>query len=254
MSYSVNFSENADKIVLGNVVMNGNIYTPSAVTEVFTKDATGLLSKQPIDLTKITYAHVGTAGPTGVPAGVPGTGVTVPTEPVAPTAQEEALQKAQIAISIAISSARTYKDAKFLSPPNTGGAPLATADEAIAKVGTAITEVDAAIVAPDTAIKTKYEDANKKLQAINTALTVLKTVLNNFNAATTAPSTEPSTEPNKDNLEAAIEKVKTTHNDLFTSNQITGGAPLRFGSSSSKTKRNRRKNKRFVKKSYKRRR
>jgi hypothetical protein len=275
MSYSVNFSENAGKIVLDNVVMNGAKYAPSAVTEVFTKDATGNLKKEVVDLKTITYTSTGTAGAgatttvapgatgatTTVAPGAPGTpgaGATTTVAPgatgatttgaivVAPTAaEEEALQKAQIAISIAISSARTYKDAKFTPLPTRGGSSVPTAVEAIAKVGTAIVAVGDANKLVEVVIETKYKEKKIQLDAINTALTELKTVLNNFNTA--------SPEPTEDELETAIKQVKTTHNKLFTSNRITGGAPLRFGSSSSKTKRNRRRNRRFAKKSYKRR-
>jgi len=254
MSYSVNFSDNAGKIVLEKVVIGGIQHTPPPNTVVFTKDLAGNLMKNTaLDLTGITYTPTVTPGAGVVP---PVAGV-VP--PVAPTAQEEALQKAQIAISIAISSARTYKDAKFPSTTIIGGGvvptvdpedPIAVVGAAIAAVGeanklveVAIKSADPAIKSADLAIKTKYEEKKIQLDAINTTLTALNELLNKFKIAS----------PSELELETAIEQVKTTHNVLFTSNLITGGAPLRFGSSSSKTKRNRRRNRRFAKKSYKRR-
>ena len=56
---------------------------------------------------------------------------------------------------------------------------------------------------------------------------------------------------------AILPKILSELNNEYsqiTYNKTTGGAPLRFGSSSSKTNRNRRRNRRFAKKSYKRRR
>ena len=246
MSYSVNFSENVSgKIVLDNVVMNGAKYAPSVVTEVFTKDAAGNLTKQHgIDLAKIIYS-VAPVAPTVTPvapvAPTPTVTPVAPTVTLTPTvdAAEAALANAQTVISVAITKAREYKDIKFPAMSTTGGSTVPTVDPAIAAV-------DAAIAAVDPTIATKYTATKTQLEAINKALSDLNVVLNAFNTSTT-------TLPTEDELKAAIDKVKDEHNKLFTSSTIKGGAPLRFGSPSSKTKRNRRRNRRFAKKSYKRR-
>ena len=142
----------------------------------------------------------------------------------------------------AIKTAREYKDIKFPPVPISGGALAPPLDPAITAVDAAITVVvDAAITVVDAAI-------TDILNAIKTKLDELNALLNNFKSPT-----PPLTEPSKEDLEAAIDNVKVEHNKLFTLSPITGGAPLRFGSPSSKTKRNRRRNRRFAKKSYKRR-
>lgn len=277
MSYSVNFSENVSgKIVLGNVVMNGSIYTPSADTQVFTKDLAGNLMKNTaLDLTGITYTPTGTTpvGTAGVVASVVTTGVPKAEETTAastsvgtsekeaaatllppPTAVDEALNTAQSAILAAITSARSYKVAKFPIPESGGSVlsiskppvPIASPTAAIAEVSAAITAVDTAITAVDTAIVTKYAKTKTQLEATKLALAALNDLLDKFNTAS------PPSDAIQENLESAINNVQKTHDELFNP-PIRGGAPLRFGSSSSKTKRNRRRNRRFAKKSYKRR-
>ena len=59
MSYSVNFSQTNDNdIVLGNVVIAGNVHTPTPNMVVFKKNFDGTLTKQHIDLAKINYSPV----------------------------------------------------------------------------------------------------------------------------------------------------------------------------------------------------
>jgi hypothetical protein len=287
MSYSVNFSENASgKIVLGNVVMNGNIYSPPADTEVFTKDATnGNLTKNvSLDLNVIKYTPTGTTGvasglaaekaeaekkaaeeaasglasksvgTAGAPIVTRGTASTsVAPEEALKTAADEALTTAQTAILEAITIGEEYKTTKF--PKRIGGARSRTVDAAITAVGTAIAKVDTAITAVGTAITSAeldvikiYEEKKTQLEATKLALAKLKTVLDKFN-------TEPTdSEATEEKLEEAIKELTVEHNKLIELSKTKGGAPLRFGSSSSKTKRNRRRNRRFAKKSYKRRR
>jgi hypothetical protein len=220
MSYSVNFSENTSgKIVLDNVVMNGAKYAPSAVTEVFTKDDTGLLSKQPIDLTKITYAPAGAA----VVVVPPGSGVLVPTESGAggPGAPEGGVPKVEtLEHHDKAAKKREIEDMKNL---------LRYKYDIAGK--------------SDDEIRNFYKDFQEKAAVTGAVGKELKSIF----------------AKRKDESETAGAVESTAFNSTvdiappippFT----THLPPAQIGGSSRKTKRNRRKNKRFVKKSYKRRR
>lgn len=308
MSYSVNFSENGDNIVLEKVVVDGKEYTPSADTVVFTKNTSGNLMKNTsLDLTKIDYTSPGTVvstttgagastaastttgaglsaastaltttgaglsgAATGKPvAGLSGAGPTAivlsPPPVVVPT-PENALVIAQTAIFRAIKIAQNYKNAIFLSGKGGGADP--TVSDAIEAVGTAIaavegasTIVDAAIAKvpdaitlSDPAIQQKYKDAKKQLEAINRALNELNELLNKFKVAFIGhKTTQFKLETAINNVFDEYKNLIVEYNKLLNNPLKKGGAPLRFGSSSSKTKRNRRRNRRFAKKSYKRR-
>ena len=287
MSYSVNFSEdskNSSKILLGNVVMNGSIYTPSADTQVFTKDLSGNLTKtSTFNLNGITYTSpvpvagvvAGAGGATAVatvasggallapPGGVlpggalPGGALPAPPGgalPPAPTNEQitavNAINNAETAISDAINSAETYTN-NMTSSTLIGGSPnpniaAINAVEAAKKAVSAASDAISPIIYNATStpvsdnIKLKYKEKQPKIAKIYNALDILIEALTRY------------TFKDKDKLQFDINNVKTTHDDLLKTT-ITGGAPLRFGSSSSKTKRNRRTNRRFAKKSYKRR-
>jgi len=222
MSYSVNFSEDLKtpgKIVLDNVVMNGAKYAPSAVTEVFTKDYTGLLSKQPIDLTKITYAPSG--APEGAATVVPGAPVeTVPTvEPVAPAATEGGVPKVEtLEHHDKAAKKREIEDMKNI---------LRYKYDIASK--------------SDDEIRNFYKDFQEKAAVTGAVGKELKSIL----------------AKRKDESETAGAVESTAFNSTVDNAPpippVTTDAPPK-GGSSRKTKRNRRKNKRFVKKSYKRRR
>ena len=234
MEYIVNFHEDPNtsgNILLKNVVMNGKIYTPNGGdTKLFTKDTnTGNLKREKVDLANITYRETpvstGSAAPSSVPSPVPSSvsgvsGVSGGTQ-VAP---QNKLQAAENAILNVIN---------LLSPDNSSVSP--TMDDVIKGLQTAVTSVENAMDNTDT---NKYI-----LEKIRKTVEDLKTDSASFDAANLPTILS---ELNK-------EYIKLTYKDN-KDNKIPGGAPLRFGSSSSKTNRNRRRNRRFAKKSYKRRR
>jgi hypothetical protein len=197
MSYSVNFSEDPKtpgKIVLDNVVMNGAKYAPSAVTEVFTKDATGLLSKQPIDLTNIQYALAGAA----VVAPVTPGGVATEAPDVVSTVATEAPD--------VVSTVATE-----------GG------------VEPKVEQVDDSKVVSKVATEGETEVEPKVVSKLATELGI---------TGSKPPSPVTTAGPA----------------DTVADNESPLPTPALKGGATRKTKRNRRKNKRFVKKSYKRRR
>jgi hypothetical protein len=216
MSYSVNFSENASgKIVLDNVVMNGAKYAPSAVAEVFTKDAAGSLTKEPIDLTKIQYAPIGEV-PTGTSTDEI---VTAPVASETPTVETVAVTEAPTVDTGAPTGEPAETALKFTTPKRVDGTN-----------------------SYNTYVQNQKMDRRKQLAE------ELKAAVKNRTLKRREVPTEDMREPMQLESGAAETNIDMTDNREATPDSYTVGGSLK------KTKRNRRKNKRFVKKSYKRRR
>jgi len=261
MSYSVNFSEDPKtpgKIVLDNVVMNGAKYAPSAVTEVFTKDATGLLSKQPIDLTKIQYAPAGAGVP--VPPGEPTVEPTVEPDVVSKVATEGAVPGAPVPkvetegvpvptlgeIETGAAIKETTPERNFIIPKKDGPNTL---EKELNKPPTPFSllqkEIQGIIKTENKGLKTVPP---KNVNAIVSEGEPIGENVFGSMAAKAALLSDP------DNPPPPIKPVTTDGADSPSIPLVTPAATGSTGGASRKTKRNRRKNKRFVKKSYKRRR
>jgi hypothetical protein len=231
MSYSVNFKNNGSgKILLEKVVVDGKEYTPSADTQVFTKGDGGLLSKEQIDLTNIQYAPAG-APAEGVPAG-PTKGPIAPTEPLKePT---EPLKEPTEPLKEPI--APTKEPTGPIEDPNKA----AKMNELNRKKGLLRVAGRDLAGKTDEEVESLYKEyettaANKAAMGTELLKKLAKIKVE------PRPETEGSTAFN-----SMVDKAPPIP-------PVTTDAPPK-GGSSRKTKRNRRKNKRFVKKSYKRRR
>jgi hypothetical protein len=245
MSYSVNFKNNGSgKILLEKVVVDGKEYTPSADTQVFTKGDGGLLSKEQIDLTNIQYAPAG-APAEGVPAG-PTKGPIAPTEPLKePT---EPLKE----------------PTEPLKEPTE---PLKEPTEPLKEPIAPTKEPTGPIEDPNKAAKMNELNRKKGLLRVAGRDLAGKTdeeveSLYKEYETTAANKAAMGTELLKKLAKIKVEpRPETEGSTAFNSMvdkappipPVTTDAPPK-GGSSRKTKRNRRKNKRFVKKSYKRRR